>query len=122
MFCQGELPVLLQLETTSLLIFTAKVLQLVLHLQPHVGRVFWARRGELGDASGWEPCTNARTSHVEVTLPLLLQIKPVVSQYLKQKKLPYNEDTYASRLRLFLQRYEELMVHAPPITELVGIQ
>ena len=55
-------------------------------------------------------------------LPLPLQIKPVVSQYLKQKKLPYNEDTYASRLRLFLRRYEELMVHAPPITELVGIQ
>ncbi|KAM6050059.1 fatty acid desaturase 6 isoform 1-T1 [Theristicus caerulescens] len=53
---------------------------------------------------------------------MCLKIKPIVSQYLKQKKLPYNEDTYASRLRLFLQRYEELMVHAPPITELVGIQ
>ncbi|KFQ21883.1 Fatty acid desaturase 6, partial [Merops nubicus] len=52
---------------------------------------------------------------------MCLKIKPVVSQYLKQKKLPYNEDTYTSRLRLFLQRYEELMVHAPPITELVGI-
>ncbi|KAI1232382.1 hypothetical protein IHE44_0006842 [Lamprotornis superbus] len=45
-------------------------------------------------------------------------IKPIVSQFLKQKKLPYNEDTYSSRLWLFLQRYEELMVHAPPITEL----
>ncbi|KAM8992169.1 fatty acid desaturase 6 isoform 1-T1 [Ara ararauna] len=53
---------------------------------------------------------------------MCLKIKPIVSQYLKQKKLPYNEDTYASRLRLFLQRYEELMVHAPPLTELVGIQ
>ncbi|XP_075025827.1 fatty acid desaturase 6 isoform X2 [Calonectris borealis] len=53
---------------------------------------------------------------------MCLKIKPIVSQYLKQKKLPYNEDTYTSRLRLFLQRYEELMVHAPPITELVGIQ
>ncbi|KFZ53114.1 Fatty acid desaturase 6, partial [Antrostomus carolinensis] len=52
---------------------------------------------------------------------MCLKIKPIVSQYLKQKKLPYNEDTYASRLHLFLQRYEELMVHAPPITELVGI-
>ncbi|KGL86110.1 Fatty acid desaturase 6, partial [Charadrius vociferus] len=52
---------------------------------------------------------------------MCLKIKPIVSQYLKQKKLPYNEDTYASRLRLFLRRYEELMVHAPPITELVGI-
>ncbi|XP_064251771.1 fatty acid desaturase 6 [Passer domesticus] len=53
---------------------------------------------------------------------MCLKIKPVVSQYLKQKKLPYNEDSYSSRLWLFLQRYEELMVHAPPITELVGIQ
>uniref|UniRef100_A0A8C9KPV4 Fatty acid desaturase 6 n=1 Tax=Serinus canaria TaxID=9135 RepID=A0A8C9KPV4_SERCA len=53
---------------------------------------------------------------------MCLKIKPIVSQYLKQKKLPYNEDTYSSRLWLFLQRYEELMVHAPPITELVGIQ
>ncbi|XP_009693169.1 PREDICTED: fatty acid desaturase 6, partial [Cariama cristata] len=53
---------------------------------------------------------------------MCLKIKPIVSQYLKQKKLPYNEDTYTSRLWLFLQRYEELMVHAPPITELVGIQ
>lgn len=55
-------------------------------------------------------------------VPLSPQIKPVVSQYLKEKRLPYNEDTYGSRLQLFLQKYEELMVHAPPITELVGIQ
>uniref|UniRef100_A0A8C2UF26 Fatty acid desaturase 6 n=1 Tax=Coturnix japonica TaxID=93934 RepID=A0A8C2UF26_COTJA len=53
---------------------------------------------------------------------MCLKIKPIVSQYLKEKQLPYNEDTYGSRLRLFLQKYEELMVHAPPITELVGIQ
>ncbi|KAL2297715.1 hypothetical protein Nmel_016277 [Mimus melanotis] len=53
---------------------------------------------------------------------MCLKIKPIVSQFLKQKKLPYNEDTYSSRLWLFLQKYEELMVHAPPITELVGIQ
>lgn len=53
---------------------------------------------------------------------MCLKIKPVVSQYLKEKRLPYNEDTYGSRLQLFLQKYEELMVHAPPITELVGIQ
>lgn len=55
-------------------------------------------------------------------MTVLLQIKPVVSQYLKEKKLPYNEDTYGARLRLFLRQYEELMVRAPPITELVGIQ
>ncbi|OXB56262.1 hypothetical protein ASZ78_006445 [Callipepla squamata] len=53
---------------------------------------------------------------------MCLKIKPIVSQYLKEKRLPYNEDTYSSRLRLFLRKYEELMVHAPPITELVGIQ
>ncbi|XP_077183998.1 fatty acid desaturase 6 isoform X2 [Paroedura picta] len=52
----------------------------------------------------------------------IFQVKPVVSQYLKEKNLPYNEDSYLSRLKLFLNRYEELMVHAPPITELVGIQ
>ncbi|XP_070790739.1 fatty acid desaturase 6 [Pituophis catenifer annectens] len=53
---------------------------------------------------------------------MCLKIKPVVSQYLKKKKLRYNEDSYLSRLKLFLDKYEELMVHAPPITELVGIQ
>ncbi|XP_060620707.2 fatty acid desaturase 6 [Anolis sagrei] len=53
---------------------------------------------------------------------MCLKIKPVVSQYLKEKKLPYNEDSYWSRLKLFLGKYEELMVYAPPITELVGIQ
>ncbi|XP_032067978.1 fatty acid desaturase 6 isoform X1 [Thamnophis elegans] len=53
---------------------------------------------------------------------MCLKIKPVVSQYLKKKKLQYNEDSYWSRLKLFLDKYEELMVHAPPISELVGIQ
>lgn len=52
----------------------------------------------------------------------LLQVKPVVSQFLKEKKLPYHEDAYLSRLRLFFHRYQELMVFAPPITELVGVQ
>ncbi|XP_019398060.1 PREDICTED: fatty acid desaturase 6 isoform X1 [Crocodylus porosus] len=53
---------------------------------------------------------------------MCLKVKPIVSQYLKKKKLSYNEDTYMSRFRLFLHNYEELMVYAPPITELVGIQ
>uniref|UniRef100_A0A8C6X8W0 Fatty acid desaturase 6 n=1 Tax=Naja naja TaxID=35670 RepID=A0A8C6X8W0_NAJNA len=53
---------------------------------------------------------------------MCLKIKPLVSQYLKKKKLRYNEDSYWSRLKLFLEKYEELMVHAPPISELVGIQ
>lgn len=112
-FCQGELPVMLQLET----IFPAKTLQLVLPAPAQL----WARgMGFLGTFQA--SYTNTRASCIAAMLPLPLQIKPIVSQYLKQKKLPYNEDTYSSRLWLFLQRYEELMVHAPPITEMVGIQ
>ncbi|XP_049625631.1 fatty acid desaturase 6 [Suncus etruscus] len=53
---------------------------------------------------------------------MCLKVKPVVSQFLKEKQLPYNEDSYGARFRLFLSRYEELMVQAPPITELVGLQ
>jgi fatty acid desaturase 6 len=54
--------------------------------------------------------------------PYLSQVKPVVSQFFHEKQLPYNEDSYLARLGLFLSRYEEFMVHAPPITELVGLQ
>lgn len=54
--------------------------------------------------------------------PLFPQVKPVVSQFLREKQLPYNEDSYGARFHLFLNRYEELMVQAPPITELVGLQ
>lgn len=46
----------------------------------------------------------------------------MVSQFLREKQLPYNEDTYLARFRLFLSCYEELLVHAPPITELAGLQ
>ncbi|XP_007958066.1 fatty acid desaturase 6 [Orycteropus afer afer] len=53
---------------------------------------------------------------------MCLKVKPVVSQFLKEKQLPYNEDSYLARFRLFLNRYEEFMVQAPPITELVGLQ
>ncbi|XP_061472087.1 fatty acid desaturase 6 [Rhineura floridana] len=53
---------------------------------------------------------------------MCLKVKPIVSWYLKEKKLTYNEDSYWSRLKLFLDKYEELMVHAPPISELVGVQ
>lgn len=49
-------------------------------------------------------------------------MKPVVSQFLQEKQLPYNEDTYLARFWLFLSHYEELMVQTPPITELVGLQ
>ncbi|XP_067100748.1 fatty acid desaturase 6 [Osmerus mordax] len=52
---------------------------------------------------------------------MCLKVKPIVSRYLKEKDLPYQEDTYLSRLRLFFHKYQELMVFAPPITELVGV-
>ncbi|XP_062858804.1 fatty acid desaturase 6 [Trichomycterus rosablanca] len=66
--------------------------------------------------------------HVEHHLfPMLsdnmcLKVKPIVSRYLKLKSLPYQEDGYMSRLHLFFHKYQELMVFAPPITELVGVQ
>ncbi|XP_048844198.1 fatty acid desaturase 6 [Brienomyrus brachyistius] len=53
---------------------------------------------------------------------MCLKVKPIVSKYLKEKKLPYQEDSYLSRLHLFFHKYQELMVFAPPITELVGVQ
>ncbi|XP_068385633.1 fatty acid desaturase 6 [Eschrichtius robustus] len=53
---------------------------------------------------------------------MCLKVKPVVSQFLREKQLPYNEDSYLARFRLFLHHYEELMVQTPPITELVGLQ
>lgn len=53
---------------------------------------------------------------------MCLKVKPVVSRYLAEKKLPYQEDAYLHRLQIFFHRYQELMVLAPPITELVGIQ
>ncbi|XP_066560540.1 fatty acid desaturase 6 [Amia ocellicauda] len=53
---------------------------------------------------------------------MCLKVKPMVSKFLREKRLPYQEDTYLSRLHLFFNRYQELMVFAPPITDLVGIQ
>ncbi|XP_072339084.1 fatty acid desaturase 6 [Scyliorhinus torazame] len=53
---------------------------------------------------------------------MCLKVKPIVSKYFKQHNIPYNEDGYLSRLRLFIDKYEELMVDAPRLTELVGIQ
>ncbi|KAG8509609.1 Fatty acid desaturase 6 [Galemys pyrenaicus] len=53
---------------------------------------------------------------------MCLKVKPVVSQFLREKQLPYNEDSYLARFQLFLRRYEEFMVQTPPITELVGLQ
>ena len=53
---------------------------------------------------------------------MCLKIKPVVSSYLKNNGLPYNEATYLGQLKKFYKEYDELMVKAPPITELIGIQ
>lgn len=68
----------------------------------------------------WAPCCQPATQR-----PLLFcdsQVKPLVSKFLHDKQLPYNEDSYLARFQLFLSRYEEFMVHAPSITELVGLQ
>ncbi|MEJ1287693.1 fatty acid desaturase domain family member 6 [Cricetulus griseus] len=53
---------------------------------------------------------------------MCLKVKPLVSKFLHDKQLPYNEDSYLARFQLFLSHYEEFMVHAPSITELVGMQ
>lgn len=53
---------------------------------------------------------------------MCLKIKPVVSNYLTTNGLPYNEATYIGQLTKFYYNYDELMVKAPPITELIGIQ
>lgn len=53
---------------------------------------------------------------------MCLKIKPVVSKFLKENGLPYHEDSYTGRLKYFLDKYEILMVNAPPITHFVGIQ
>lgn len=53
---------------------------------------------------------------------MCLKIKPVVSKFLKDNGLPYHEATYTNRLKMFIDKYETLMVNAPPITHFVGIQ
>ncbi|XP_070539704.1 fatty acid desaturase 6-like [Ptychodera flava] len=53
---------------------------------------------------------------------MCLKIKPIVRKFLTRNSLPYNEATYMNRLKFFIQRYEELMVKLPPITEFIGIQ
>ena len=68
------------------------------------------------------------TCHVEHHLfphlsdNMCLSIKPLVSEYFKVHNLTYNEDSYSNRLKLFYSKYTELMVHAPPITDFVGVQ
>uniref|UniRef100_A0A8C6TWJ2 Fatty acid desaturase 6 n=1 Tax=Neogobius melanostomus TaxID=47308 RepID=A0A8C6TWJ2_9GOBI len=45
---------------------------------------------------------------------MCLKVQPVVRRFLKQKSLPYQQDLYLSRLRLFFHQYRELMVLARP--------
>ncbi|CAH1259184.1 fatty acid desaturase 6-like [Branchiostoma lanceolatum] len=53
---------------------------------------------------------------------MCFKVRPVVREYLTAHGLPYNEDTYMGRLRLFVEKYEEWMVKLPPITHFVGLQ
>ncbi|XP_032832142.1 fatty acid desaturase 6 [Petromyzon marinus] len=53
---------------------------------------------------------------------MCLQIKPLVSSYLKSCGQPYQEASYSNRLRLFVDKYDEFLVHLPPITDLAGLQ
>lgn len=93
-------------------------------------RLLQSLLGHCGHRSlGWEeeePCRRRGLPPVLAQRLLLLsvswQVKPVVSGFLREKQLPYNEDSYLARFRLFLNRYEEFMVQTPPITELVGLQ
>lgn len=85
----------------------------------------WADRRSAGrqEGPGEGPARRPQARPAQRLLPpTFRQVKPVVSQFLREKQLPYNEDTYLARFRLFLSRYEELLVHAPPITELAGLQ
>ena len=50
------------------------------------------------------------------------KVQPVVREYLLSNGLPYQEQNYWDRLKLFVKKYEELMVKAPPITEFIGLQ
>ena len=53
---------------------------------------------------------------------MCMKIKPTVRKYLEDNELPYMEDGYWNRLKIFFNRYTELMVDAPPITDFIGIQ
>ena len=53
---------------------------------------------------------------------MCLKVKPVVQAFLEEAGLPYQEESYTSRLRLFIDQYKELMQDVPPVTHFVGIQ
>lgn len=51
-----------------------------------------------------------------------LHVKPIVQRFLKANGLSYHQASYTDRLGVFLARYSQLMVNAPPISHFVGIQ
>lgn len=53
---------------------------------------------------------------------MCLRVKPAVRSFLLASNLPYNEDSYTNRLKIFMSDYERLMVNAPPIWHYVGLQ
>ncbi|PAA68617.1 hypothetical protein BOX15_Mlig001555g5 [Macrostomum lignano] len=53
---------------------------------------------------------------------MCLRVKPAVRNFLLANNLPYNEDYYYNRLKIFMVDYEKLMVNAPPIWHYVGLQ
>lgn len=53
---------------------------------------------------------------------MCLKIKSLVKDYLTENGLIYQEKSYMERLSYFMDKYDELMVKAPPIIHFVGIQ
>jgi len=68
------------------------------------------------------------TCHIEHHLfprlsdSLCLKIKPAVKEFVMKAGLPYNETSYWERLSIFHEKYDELMVYAPPVTHFIGFQ
>ena len=52
---------------------------------------------------------------------MCMKVKPIVKEYLEDNGLPYQEDSYWNRLKLFYQNYKEWMVDPPPLTDFIGI-
>ncbi|KAF6030903.1 FADS6 [Bugula neritina] len=53
---------------------------------------------------------------------MVLKIRPLVKKYMLDNGLPYNERPYLETLSYFMEKYEELMVKAPPFSHYVGLQ
>ena len=53
---------------------------------------------------------------------MVLKIRPLVKQFMLEHGLPYTEKPYMERLSYFVDKYEDLMVKAPPFTHYVGLQ